>query len=182
MFEKVKNKMEALVSQVEALGYLNISLAVVAVGCLLQRHKILYYLKIAIVAVWLGLTCFLGILVGILWIPFPSKRNDLNYYCGTLFLKVSYLLGITHTIEGLENLPPQPCIYVLNHQSFLDMLSMAAIMPKNTLVIGKKSLLFVPILGMYIKLARNILIDRGNRAKAIEALDGVVQEISRRKV
>jgi len=76
----------------------------------------------------------------------------------------------------------QPCIYVCNHQSNFDVLTMGAVFPRGGVIIGKKELIWVPIFGFLFKAAGNVLIDRKNRTKALAGLSEVINAIEKRKV
>ena len=62
-------------------------------------------------------------------------------------------------------------IVVSNHQSNLDVLVMGQFIPKRTVGIGKKQILYIPLFGQAFYLSGNILIDRTNKKKAFESLD-----------
>ena len=91
-------------------------------------------------------------------------------------------LEIDQTVEGAEHLENQPCVYVVNHQSTLDLISVGAIMPRNTAIVGKKSLVYVPLLGWFIKMANNILVDRENHEQAMKTMEKAGRELRERKV
>jgi 1-acyl-sn-glycerol-3-phosphate acyltransferase len=60
-----------------------------------------------------------------------------------------------------------PAIFVMNHQSFIDMCLVPHIMPNETRYIAKKELAKVPLWGAVVGRAGLILIDRKDRHKAI---------------
>ncbi len=57
-------------------------------------------------------------------------------------------------------------VVIANHQHNLDLFICGAVMPRRTVTVGKKSLLFIPGFGLLYWLAGNILI---NRSKGLEA-------------
>lgn len=63
-----------------------------------------------------------------------------------------------------------PCVIVANHQSNFDLFMFGCAVPPRTATIGKKSLRWIPIFGQIYWLAGNVLIDRGNAAKAKQAM------------
>ena len=76
-----------------------------------------------------------------------DKENTYNAIERT-FTRISFrLLGINLDVKGLENIPDgEPVIFVLNHQSFIDVkLSIAAI-PRNFSFVSKDILFKIPIL------------------------------------
>lgn len=64
----------------------------------------------------------------------------------------------------------RPFIAVSNHQSNWDLVMVGSIVPARTVSVGKKSLRWVPVFGQLYWLAGNVLIDRGNREKALAAM------------
>ncbi len=77
---------------------------------------------------------------------------------------------ITLDIHGQENLARTPAIFVINHQSMIDLFTMSALLPENALPIAKKSFGHIPILGWFLRAAGVVLIDRYNPAKALEGM------------
>ncbi len=64
----------------------------------------------------------------------------------------------------------EPCVVVSNHQSNWDLFIVGSIVPKRMVSLGKKSLKWMPFFGQVYWLGGNILVDRGNRKKAMEAM------------
>ncbi len=111
----------------------------------------------------------LGVLLGLVR-PFnPTNSRLCARMYGSLGLPV---IGINVEAEGLENYPTdKPFIVVSNHQSNWDLFVVGSVVPNRTVSLGKKSLKWVPLFGQLYWLAGNILIDRGNAKKAMEAMD-----------
>lgn len=65
----------------------------------------------------------------------------------------------------------EACVVVANHQSNWDLFIVGSIVPKRMVSLGKKSLKWVPFFGQVYWLGGNILVDRGNRKKAMEAME-----------
>lgn len=63
-----------------------------------------------------------------------------------------------------------PCVVVVNHLSNFDLFVMGSVVPRRTVTIGKKSLRWIPIFGQIYWLAGNVLINRGNPARAKQAM------------
>lgn len=74
-------------------------------------------------------------------------------------------------VRGLERVDfSKPCVFVVNHQSMIDIPVMFAALPVNLHFIAKKELFSVPFLGWYMTVAGMIPIDRRNTAGAIDEL------------
>jgi len=80
--------------------------------------------------------------------------------------------GVKVTVTGAENIPKdQPVVFVSNHQSWFDIISLAANLPGYPRFVYKKEMDRIPILGQALKRAGHILIDRQNRQQAFSAYD-----------
>jgi lysophosphatidate acyltransferase len=64
-----------------------------------------------------------------------------------------------------------------NHRSNMDLVTYGAICPQKTIGIGKKELLYIPLLGFFFHCADLLLIDRSNKEKAIESLDYIAKKL-----
>jgi 1-acyl-sn-glycerol-3-phosphate acyltransferase len=79
--------------------------------------------------------------------------------------------GVRTQVEGLENVDfTKPHVFVVNHQSMIDIPVMQYVLPVNIHFIAKKELLSVPFLGWYMKAAGMIPVDRKNGPEAVETL------------
>ncbi len=76
---------------------------------------------------------------------------------------------IHENAEAMAN--HEPCVVVANHQSNWDLFVVGSIVPKRMVSLGKKSLKWIPFFGQVYWLGGNILVDRGNRKKAMEAME-----------
>ncbi|SUO95478.1 lysophospholipid acyltransferase family protein [Suttonella ornithocola] len=91
------------------------------------------------------------------------------------------ILGLDITIRGAENLP-EKCIYVVNHQSNIDIFSVCYAVPKRTVTLGKKSILYMPIFGQIYWLSGNLFIVRGNARKSAKALKVIERKIHEKQL
>jgi 1-acyl-sn-glycerol-3-phosphate acyltransferase len=82
-----------------------------------------------------------------------------------------WIAGAKLTVIGQENVPKdKPVVFVANHASHLDIGCLCAALPVNLHFIGKKELMYFPIVGWYMFLAGHIFIDRKSRVKAASSL------------
>ncbi len=119
-----------------------------------------------------------------LLLPFRWKDPMLSYlsarmlYWGTRkFLKIKIDIINEERIDA-----NRPCVFVCNHQSNIDILTMCRVYPKNAVLIGKKELFWVPVFGQFFYGSGHILLNRQNRAQSVEALQWVANEIHKRSV
>lgn len=114
----------------------------------------------------------LGLFYGIIR-PFHPTNSR---WCSQTFAFFGLpMIGIRTSVEGVENFghkKGQPArIMICNHQSNWDLFIVGSIVPPRTVSVGKKSLKWAPLFGQLYWLAGNVLIDRGNRKKAMEAME-----------
>ncbi len=131
----------------------------------------LLILRVLTISLYMA-TISMPIIVISLFMPF---RPINNWLYAKLFAKVgAKTLGLKFIIEGEQNLECKTSsILIANHQENLDILALAQIVPRNFITLGKRSILFLPFFGLYYWLAGNILIDRSNRTKAIQAMNQI---------
>ena len=106
------------------------------------------------------------------FIPITFNRQFPLYVARTLFSKgLMWLAGAKLTIHGVENVPTdKPVIFIANHCSHIDIGVLCRSSPVNLHFIGKKELMWVPIVGWYMFIAGHIFIDRSNKRKAVESI------------
>ena len=93
-----------------------------------------------------------------------------------------WITGIKLTTIGKENVPKkEPVIFVANHCSHLDIACLCNALPVNLYFIGKKELMWTPIIGWYMLVAGHIFIDRKSRKKAITSLKQAANKIKKGK-
>ncbi|HLL56185.1 MAG TPA: lysophospholipid acyltransferase family protein [Myxococcaceae bacterium] len=81
-------------------------------------------------------------------------------------------------VEPLPDLDwSKPHIFVMNHQSMLDIPAAFAAIPANLRFVAKKVLQYVPVLGWYMMATGMIFVDRSNRAQAVGSLKRAAEKI-----
>jgi len=81
------------------------------------------------------------------------------------------MAGARVEMHGLENIPPGPVIFMSNHQSNFDILTMLAHMPVQLYWIAKKELFDIPVFGASIRRGGYIPLDRSDGRKALKSMD-----------
>jgi 1-acyl-sn-glycerol-3-phosphate acyltransferase len=90
----------------------------------------------------------------------------------------AFLLGVRVELETpYPFTDARPRVLVINHQSALDVVWGAMICPPAPLVIGKKEVIYIPLLNLVWWAFGFIHVDRKNSLKALRALQGVAQAI-----
>jgi 1-acyl-sn-glycerol-3-phosphate acyltransferase len=128
-------------------------------------------LNLFISTIVLGVTCIIG---AILRAPEPFFHWISSTWSGWQL----WSSNTPVTLEGLSNVRLDTAqVLVSNHQSWYDVLALAAHIPKRYRFVAKKELSYVPLWGAAWKAAGHISIDRGDRAEAVRALDRAGEKI-----
>lgn len=83
-------------------------------------------------------------------------------------------------VSGLENVPTsEPALFLSNHQSLVDIAAIIDTLPPpvSWRFVAKKELVRVPIFGWCLLTTGQIIIDRGNREKAVRSLERAAARI-----
>lgn len=133
-----------------------------------------FWLSAVVLGAYYSLTAIVAGLLGV-----EHHRGGVYDRAGRLWsAHVLRLNGIDVRVSGREHLPAEgPCVYVSNHFSFADIWVLFAALPDSLRFISKKELFRIPILGLAMRKARHISIDRKNRVKAFEAYEEAAQAI-----
>ncbi|NTW99955.1 MAG: 1-acyl-sn-glycerol-3-phosphate acyltransferase, partial [Geobacteraceae bacterium] len=91
------------------------------------------------------------------------------------------LNGVTVTITGSEHLPDGPVIFMSNHQSNFDILSLLAAMPRQIHWVAKKELFDIPVFGPSMRRGGYIPLDRSDGRKALQSMDEAAATIHQGK-
>ena len=77
--------------------------------------------------------------------------------------------GTPIDIQGRERIPRGPVVYASNHSSMFDIWALAASLPGSTRFVAKAELGRIPLVGLAMKQAGHIMINRQVKAKAMES-------------
>jgi 1-acyl-sn-glycerol-3-phosphate acyltransferase len=80
------------------------------------------------------------------------------------------IVGIRYEVQGLENLPKEPCVVLSKHQSAWETIAFQLIFPPLSFVL-KKNLLYIPFFGWGLALFSPIAIDRGAGREAMKQIE-----------
>jgi 1-acyl-sn-glycerol-3-phosphate acyltransferase len=123
------------------------------------------------------LTCVV-VLIGlpflIVW-TWITGDPDLMYRASMKFCRFAIrLIGIRVRIEGIENIPPGPCVFAANHASNLDGPILLPAIPRRISLFAKRELFRLPVLGLGMRLAGFVAVDRAGK----QAGSGVATAVS----
>ncbi|MCV2403962.1 1-acylglycerol-3-phosphate O-acyltransferase [Marinomonas sp. C2222] len=102
------------------------------------------------------------------------------YYIAKVFSAVAPCFGlqVESRIAPAAAHSPQ-AVYIANHQNNFDLFTIAKVLPKRMVAIGKSTLLFIPFFGLLYWASGNIIINRNNSKKAIATIDQVVASMKK---
>lgn len=81
------------------------------------------------------------------------------------------LNGTSVQLVGTEHIPADSCIFMSNHQSNFDILSLIAKLPRRIYWIAKKELFEIPVFGTSMRRAGYIPLDRSNGRNALKSME-----------
>lgn len=110
----------------------------------------------------MGIVCFVPSMLSRRWAVASMKA-----YCKASLWSLRLVAGTRIEIRGA--IPSGPCIVASKHQSFLDILMLTRVLPWPAFVM-KKSIRWVPVLGVYAKRLGSIPIDRQAGREATRSL------------
>lgn len=118
----------------------------------------------------------------ILWCLIRPFHKDNVHVGGLLYSSMAKLLGLKIIVRGQEKVPATPNVIIANHQNSYDLITVCGAVPKGTVSVGKKSLIWIPIFGLVYWLSGNIFIDRKNATRASDTIKSTVKKIKERQL
>ena len=102
-----------------------------------------------------------------------SRGGNLSHLIGRLWGRILlFAAGVKVRVDGLKNIDPdQAYVFAANHQSQFDIFVLLAYLPIQFRWLAKKELFRIPFLGVGMKGAGYIPIDRSNRKEAFKSID-----------
>jgi len=88
-------------------------------------------------------------------------------------------VGVRIRVEGRENIPSGPCLFVANHTSSTDAPAVVGAIPRRIAILAKESLFKIPIVGQAFRLAQFVPVDRFNRDAAISSMERAAELLRR---
>jgi 1-acyl-sn-glycerol-3-phosphate acyltransferase len=120
-------------------------------------------------AVWVPL----GTLVGVVGIPLSLVTGKVDWLYRNALAVVRLGLraaGIKVEVLGMERIPAgKPCLFMANHVSNMDPPVLIPVLPGRIVVLLKKELMQIPILGYAMKLGGFIPVERAARRESAQA-------------
>lgn len=113
-----------------------------------------------------------GILAIVMWLvrfPFPLRFRIISLWAGLAVHWLRLTCGVKWRIEGMENIPSQPCIVAANHQSTWETLFLQKLFRPQSWVL-KRSLFWIPFFGWGLRSLEPVAIDRSRGREALRQI------------
>ena len=126
---------------------------------------------------WLYATIiiFMGLTLSI--VIFPIFKAPRSQKIAARFIKA--MSGFDVEVEGVEH--PQTQMFLINHQSDLDIEVMEIVTDKELAWVAKKELFDVPFFGLAMKLPKQIPVDRQNKKSLLKLLKDAKDRLDKGK-
>lgn len=133
------------------------------------KERITFLLGFLAGGIWFLLCSALGIV----WLLLSPGNRQTLYIYGRVFCRgLVRLMGWDIQVEDRHRLDAcRPCVFVANHQSFLDVVTFGSIFPRRTVSAGKREIGRIPIFGWFYRLSGNLIIDRSHPRGALASLE-----------
>jgi len=109
----------------------------------------------------------------------PAQRRPMDFMVW-LWARCSMLTCLYRPkVSGREHLPPRgtPVLYVPNHCSYLDILTLSAFMPRPFKYISKIEILRIPFIGWAMRFAGHVALRRSDRRSQLETFKAAVASL-----
>lgn len=101
--------------------------------------------------------------------PAESSRQA-HLQVKKVFRGLLRIAGIKIEVEGLENIPKEPCLYVGNHNGYYDILVAETVIPSGAGFVSKDSLAKIPGLASWMLLIHCLFLDRQNVREGLKTI------------
>lgn len=133
-----------------------------------MTQKINFYIRAVLTGIWFFFSIFVGLCILIVRWKDPSVGATVSRIVSWGACKI---LGYRIRVENVSKLyAHQPCVYIGNHQSTMDMFTMGSMFPFRTVVIGKREVKWIPLFGLFFAGTGMVMIDRRDRTQAVAGL------------
>lgn len=136
-------------------------------------------IRTAVVSAWVVLITLLCAPVAI-FASFLKEGGDFPHLVGRFWAKsIVFVSRVKVSVQGLEHIDPGATfVYMANHQSMFDILSLLGYLPVQFRWLAKMELFRIPLFGYSMARVGYISIDRSNRKSAYRSLQEAAQKIS----
>lgn len=94
----------------------------------------------------------------------------INYEMPKWAKRLMKLAGVTVKVEGRENIPDEPVVFVSNHQGYFDIPILLTYLDKPHGLVAKNDIEKMPLVRSWMKLLGCVFIDRSNARQSLTQL------------
>lgn len=139
---------------------------------------LVYRFRMMLVGIWAAIVTFSVFVVSL----FTWGHTVSGWlYARGLHLLGMPILGIKVSVSGRENLPKEPSVLLVNHQSNFDAFFLGKLFPWQTVVVAKTEMQKVPLFGLTLRASRTIFVDREDSNDAKKAIKSAINAIKNDK-
>jgi 1-acyl-sn-glycerol-3-phosphate acyltransferase len=122
--------------------------------------------------------------LGIVWLLVRPRNRQTLYVYGKVFCRgLVSMMGWRVDVANRSTMDSaRPCVFVGNHQSFLDVVTFGSVFPKRTVSAGKREIGRIPVFGWFYRLSGNLVIDRSDPRGAHDSLESAARTIREENV
>jgi 1-acyl-sn-glycerol-3-phosphate acyltransferase len=139
------------------------------------RQRLAYYAGFVAGGLWFLFCSALGVL----WLLVVPRNRQTLYMFGRVFCRgLARFMGWRMEVVNRERLDSaRPCVFIANHQSFLDVVTFGSIFPQRTVSAGKREIGRIPVFGWFYRLSGNLILDRANPREARDSIDAAARTV-----
>lgn len=93
------------------------------------------------------------------------------------FSFILWIVGADITVDGQENIPDEPVLFVGNHQSYFDILTTYVNIPGGVGYVSKKEMDKIPLLNLWMSGINCLFLDRNNIREGLKTILKGVEEL-----
>jgi len=108
-----------------------------------------------------------SLVVLLFWAPHNARWAVAKGWADTCLWAGRVICGLDVSTEGQENIPDEPCVFLIKHTTALETYWQIAALPPSSWVL-KRELLWLPVFGWSLAVMKSIAIDRNAGGSAIK--------------
>lgn len=108
-----------------------------------------------------------SLVVLLFWAPHRARWAIAKGWADTCLWAGRVICGLDVSTEGQENIPDEPCVFLIKHTTALETYWQIAALPPSSWVL-KRELLWLPVFGWSLAVMKSIAIDRKAGGSAIK--------------
>jgi len=108
-----------------------------------------------------------SLVVLLFWAPHSARWAVAKGWADTCLWAGRVICGLDVSTEGQENIPDEPCVFLIKHTTALETYWQIAALPPSSWVL-KRELLWLPVFGWSLAVMKSIAIDRNAGGSAIK--------------